>query len=373
VCDVLIVGGGVAGSSLAIMLGRSGFAVQLFEKALFPREKACGEGLMPAGVAVLQRWGLDDVVGGCPFYGVRFYFSHGPTARMDYKTFRFRSPGLGQRRRVLDEALISCAAATPGVHVHTGVRVEGLITERGTVSGLRVAGQEYRAPLVVAADGAQSTIRKQLGLDAPVRRGRFGVRAHFRLADGKAQLPWVEVFIGNKIEIYATPLPNREISVALLANVGILGGNTAAEFLSLCHSFPALADRLDGAEQITRLMGATPISGNARLGVTPGAVLIGDAAGYADPVTGTGMTQALVTAALLTKHLARRKKVDAACLRQFEQQRRAILGKYTGMARIALWLSQKPPLVRTVAGAADLWSSRRVSNTGGRPRQVHMR
>jgi flavin-dependent dehydrogenase len=234
--------------------------------------------------------------------------------------------------------------------VHTGVRVDGLITERGTVKGLRVTGQEYCAPLVVTADGAQSTIRKHLGLDDGVKRGRFGVRAHFRLADAKAPVPWVEVFIGNKIEIYATPLPNREISIALLSEVGTFRGNTRAEFLSLCRSFPALADRLEGAEQITRLMGATPISGNTRHGPTPDAVLLGDAAGYADALTGTGMTQALITAELLTKHLARRKKVHATCLWSFEQQRRAILVKYRTMARIALWLSQKPNLARPGVG-----------------------
>jgi flavin-dependent dehydrogenase len=359
VCDVLIVGGGVAGSSLAIMLGRKGFAVRLFEKAQFPREKPCGEGLMPEGVAVLQRSGLDTLIGGCPFHGVRFYFGQGRNIRADHKTFRFRSPGLGQRRSVLDKTLISCAAETPGVQVHTGVRVTGLITERGTVKGLRALDREYRAPLVVAADGAQSSIRKHLGLDGHVKHGRFGVRAHFRLADSRAQVPWVEVFIGNKIEIYATPLPNREISVALLAKVGTLRGNTTAEFLALCRSFPALAERLEGAEQITRLMGATPTSGNVRLGPTPGAVLLGDAAGYADPVTGTGMTQALLTAELLTKHLARREKTDAAWVRAFEQERRGTLAKYRVMASVALWLSQKPNLVKSVSAVADLWTSHR--------------
>ncbi|HWZ26117.1 MAG TPA: NAD(P)/FAD-dependent oxidoreductase [Verrucomicrobiae bacterium] len=370
----MIVGGGIAGSSLAIMLGRSGFAVRLFEKSLFPREKPCGEGLMPAGVAVLKRWGLDERVDGCHFHGVRFYFGAGSTTPSRYKTFRFQSPGLGQRRKVLDQALISCAAATPGVHVYTGARVDGLIREHDAVKGLRVAGQEYRAPLVVAADGAQSIIRKKLGLNDSVKPGRFGVRAHFRLADAKPQIPWVEVFIGNKIEIYATPLPNREISVALLAEVGTFRGSAKAEFLSLCRSFPALADRLEGAEQITQLMGAAPISGNTRDSSTPGAVLLGDAAGHADPVTGTGMTQALITAELLTKHLMRRKKGDAAWSRPFEQQRRAILAKYRTMARIALWLSQKPNLARPVSSAADFWSSRRVKfNSDGRPEQTCMR
>ena len=95
-----------------------------------------------------------------------------------------------------------------------------------------------------------------------------------------------------------------------------------------------------------------------------GTVLLGDAAGYADPVTGTGMTQALIAAELLTKHLVRRK-VGATCLWLFEQQSRVILATYRTMARIALWLSQKPNLVRAMSGAAGLWSSRHAFNAGG--------
>src|SRR6059058_463096 len=71
--DVLIAGAGIAGSALAIMLGRAGLTVELFERGSFPREKPCGEGLMPAGVAVLERLGIADAVGGAPFYGVRYY------------------------------------------------------------------------------------------------------------------------------------------------------------------------------------------------------------------------------------------------------------------------------------------------------------
>src|SRR4029453_12617731 len=60
--DVLIAGGGIAGSALAILLGRAGLTVELFERDRFPREKACGEGLMPGGLAVLERLGLADAV-----------------------------------------------------------------------------------------------------------------------------------------------------------------------------------------------------------------------------------------------------------------------------------------------------------------------
>jgi 2-polyprenyl-6-methoxyphenol hydroxylase-like FAD-dependent oxidoreductase len=167
VTDVLIAGGGVAGSSLTIMLGRKGMAVRVFEKARFAREKPCGEGLMPQGVAVLQRLGLTAAVGGCPFYGVRFHFQAETSEVGAPKVIRFRSPGLGQRRRALDQVLLSAAAATSGVQVHTGTKVDGPITEKGAVVGLRVDGQELRAPLVIGADGAHSAIRQQLGLNEP--------------------------------------------------------------------------------------------------------------------------------------------------------------------------------------------------------------
>jgi menaquinone-9 beta-reductase len=129
VADILIAGGGVAGSSLAIMLGWRGLAVRVFEKAQFPREKPCGEGFMPDGAAVLQRLGLMECVGGCPFHGIRFHFAGQAGQGRSPKLVRFRSPGFGQRRRVLDQILLSAAAATPGVQVHTGTRVGGPITE----------------------------------------------------------------------------------------------------------------------------------------------------------------------------------------------------------------------------------------------------
>ena len=72
VTDVLIVGAGPAGSAAAIGLARHGRSVVLLDRSAFPREKACGEGLMPAGVAALARLGVN--VSGAPFRGVRYNY-----------------------------------------------------------------------------------------------------------------------------------------------------------------------------------------------------------------------------------------------------------------------------------------------------------
>src|SRR5713101_4431980 len=72
--DLLIAGAGIAGSALAIHLARRGHSVVLLERSRFPREKPCGEGLMPAGVAALERLGIDTAGLGAEFYGIRYHY-----------------------------------------------------------------------------------------------------------------------------------------------------------------------------------------------------------------------------------------------------------------------------------------------------------
>src|ERR1700691_6559922 len=106
---VLIAGGGVGGASLAILLGRAGVEVELFERGTFPREKPCGEGLMPAGVAALERMGLASAVGGAPFYGVRYIFPRFTLKGLFPSRNGRRQEGRGQRRLLLDGKLFEAA------------------------------------------------------------------------------------------------------------------------------------------------------------------------------------------------------------------------------------------------------------------------
>jgi 2-polyprenyl-6-methoxyphenol hydroxylase-like FAD-dependent oxidoreductase len=345
---VLIVGGGVGGASLAILLGRLGVEVELFERGTFPREKACGEGLMPAGVATLERMGLASTVGGAPFYGVRYSF---PTFRIEG---RFpsqngrRMEGRGQRRLMLDGTLFAAAAATPGVSAHTSAMVDAPLIEHGRVTGLIVDGTVHRGDLVVAADGLQSPMRKALGLDLPPRRRRFGLRMHFRVNHGCEQPPWVDVFPRRGYELYVTPLPEREVLVAALVEPGALNGPAEREFTCWLKAEPELSDRLEGAEQISALAGRSPLEARARSGVIPGAILLGDAAGFMDPITASGMAHALVTAELLSKYVAQERIPQDAWMWKFERERRAIMRDNEILTSASLWLTRHP---RIAAGA----------------------
>lgn len=346
--DVLIVGGGIAGSSLAILLGRQGMNVELFERGHFPREKACGEGIMPAGIGVLERLGLAEAVGGAPFYGVRFHFGEDMAEAGFPLTASMPIAGRGQRRRHLDKVLFEAAAATPGVSAQVDTPVENVHRESRRVAGVFAKGKLHRAGLVVAADGAHSRIRQQLGLSSRPGRKRFGVRAHFRLAPNREQPPWVDVFVGCGHELYVTPLPEREILVAGLTDARPLGEPLDRVFQRWWNSHPTLAARLEGGTQTSELLSSALLAGRARAGVASGVALLGDAASFLDPITGGGITQALQAAELLTKYITTRLGTDDEWLWEFDRKRHTLLRDYEFLTRIVLWLADHPRLARWV-------------------------
>jgi flavin-dependent dehydrogenase len=340
--DVAIAGGGVAGSGLAILLGRAGLRVELFERDTFPREKPCGEGLMPAGVAVLERLGLADAVGGVPLRGIRYHFrgaiASGPFPERDGRP----TQGLAQRRVVLDRILFEAAAATPGVTARTGARVEGPIVEHGRVVGLNVNGAPRHARLTVAADGVHSRLRAALGLDRAPRHARVGMRAHFRLAPGVEIEPWVDVLVGADHELYVTALPHGEMLIAALADRSALRAHAEATFDKWSAAQPLLAMRLGGATRLTPVAGRSPLVARARRGYATGMVLLGDAAGSIDPITGGGMTHALESAELLAAFAPRAIDEGDHALAEFDRRRRALHADCAMLTGGLLWLSRHP-------------------------------
>jgi flavin-dependent dehydrogenase len=361
VADVLIAGGGIAGSSLAVLLGRAGLRVELYEERRFPREKPCGEGLMPAGVGVLRRLGLAEAAGGRPLHGVR-YHGWGLSAEAEFPRLDGApSIALGQRRLHLDRALFEAARGTPGVQAVEGVAVVGAVIENGRAVGLRVGGAGEttvrRAPLVVAADGPHSPVRRSLGLDAPrPRRSRVGLRMHYRLARPAEQSSLIEIFIGDGHELYVTPLPDDQLLVAGLSDREILAddpaGGARAALARWIDAEPLLRARLVGAEPLTAVAGRAPLAHRARAGFAPGAVLLGDAAGFIDPVTAGGMAQALLTAELLASFVPRAiadgGRGGDRWLRRFDQRRRALLRDYHLLTRFVLFLIGRPRMARAM-------------------------
>src|SRR5215213_2208009 len=173
--DVLVVGGGPAGASVAFALARAGVRVHVIDRARFPRPKPCAEYLSPEASRILADMGALDPVersGAAALIGIHVRAPNGAVIKGDFVAghgFRgFRDRGLSVRRETLDAILLDRARAS-GACVTEGVRVTDVLrTGDGRVIGVSTlidgAPGELRAPLVIGADGLRSVVARRLGL-----------------------------------------------------------------------------------------------------------------------------------------------------------------------------------------------------------------
>jgi flavin-dependent dehydrogenase len=282
--DVFVVGGGPAGLAAAIATRNRGFSVTVADIALPPIDKACGEGIMPDGLAALRKLGVNiPLNAAAPFQGIRFLDKESAVQA------RFaQGPGLGLRRTKLHEILID-KAAEAGIDMHWGARVTGLTREGVTINGIDV-----RCRWVVGADGQNSRIRCWSGLES-VRSSpstRFGFRRHYRV------VPWsdfVEVYWTGQGQLYVTPVGPEELCVAYISR------NSTSRLEDAFAIFPQIYARLRGADPITREQGAVSPTRALRSVYRGSTVLVGEASGSVDAITGDGLSMAFQQAHALAE------------------------------------------------------------------------
>lgn len=264
--DVLVVGAGPVGLAAAIEARLAGLSVVLVDPRDGTIDKACGEGLMPGALPLLVRLGVEPQ--GMPLRGVSYRQGR---RRVDHL---FASgAGRGVRRTTLHTAL-AARAAELGVE-----RVAGKV-EQVSQDGAGVAAAGIRASWMIAADGLHSTVRRLVGLDRTVRgSGRFGLRRHFHVE------PWdelIEVHWARSAEVYVTPVEPGLVGIAVL-------GERRTDFDAVLASLPQLAARLDDAAPATPVRGAGPFRQRAAAPSAGRVLLVGDASGYVDAITGEGL------------------------------------------------------------------------------------
>ncbi|HXT48743.1 MAG TPA: FAD-dependent oxidoreductase, partial [Gemmatimonadaceae bacterium] len=207
--DVLIVGGGPAGSSLAFNLARAGIRVLVLDRARFPRPKPCAEYLSPQASRVLFDMGaLDEVErsGAAQLAGMVIRAPSGEEVVGEFEGCRvrgFRDRGLSVRREILDEIVLR-AARGAGADVREGVRVTDVVRDdAGRARGVRtVDGGVIEAGLVVGADGLRSVIARRLGLSRHARwPRRYALVTHYRGVGGIGRCGEMHVEHGGYVGI----------------------------------------------------------------------------------------------------------------------------------------------------------------------------
>jgi flavin-dependent dehydrogenase len=337
--DLAVVGGGPVGLGVAIRAAQRGLSAVVLDVRPLPRDKACGEGIMPLGVTELRALGLALPPGtGMPFRGIRYL--DGETRAQG----RFPAgEGLGLRRTAL-VALLASRARALGAELRDGCRVADW--ER-TRDGIRVntSAGALEARLLVGADGLRSRVRRAAGLEAAPGRGRFGLRRHFRVSNAP---DFVEVHWGEGIEAYVTPVARDEIGVALLHR------GERGSFAELASRIPTLRALLAGAQPSSSVRGAGPFQQRARRRFADRIALVGDAAGYLDPLTGEGVSLGLRSAAALVDVVAAGEP-----LARYELAWRRLSARHFQITRLVLLLAASPALrrrsVRTLARHPELF------------------
>lgn len=358
--EALIVGGGPAGLAAAIVLARAGVRTLLCEKKAFPVDKACGEGIMPTGVAHLAQLGVsqhlatEDIYA---FFGVRYSTQTGQSTAAAFA----EGPGWGIRRTALSLALLRRAGQMDCLELWPETAAKPVARTRDHIA-IKVGNQTIRTRLLIGADGLNSAVRRWAGLEKRPQRlsllpspRRWGARRHFHV------MPWsnyVEVYWGKGIEAYVTPCGAQQVGIAFLWDpsryVRIQGGPRF--FDSLLDSFPQLRSRLNGAEPADQPRAIGPLFRPALSPVADGVLLIGDAAGYLDAITGEGISLALAQALALETTIAPRLREgsglpDTVQLAAYTQVYRTIVRPYYHFTWLALLLSRQPVLARCVISA----------------------
>jgi menaquinone-9 beta-reductase len=321
--DVFVIGGGPAGLAAAIAARQRGFQVMIADGQQPPIDKACGEGLMPDGLASIERLGIRVPLSEAHrFRGIRFVGLHSSAEAL----FPNHEAGLAVRRTALHR-LIAERAEQLGTEFLWRTSVTGISAE-----GVHVGDRVVRCRWIVGADGSNSRVRRWAGMENNRQpRMRYAFRRHFRVA------PWtdhMEIHWGARCQGYATAVGRDQVCVALAShdpNLRLEQG---------LRELPSLRARLQGVETVTAERGALTGNRTYRRVFRGNVALIGDASGTVDAITGEGLGLAFTQAVALAQCF------ESGDLKPYQAEHRRLMLRPRGMARLMLTLDGRPWLQR---------------------------
>ena len=367
--DVVVVGGGPAGSATATHLARRGLHVSLLEKTSFPREKVCGDGLTPRATRQLIRLGIDtsEEAGWLHNRGLRIYGGDRPFQLEWPDLADFPPYGLVRPRADFDDLLARNAVAS-GVTLYEQANVVAPVLDDRTdrIVGVRTKdGREFRAPMVVAADGNSTRLSLAMGLNRRDDRPMgVAVRTYYESArhDDDYMESWLELWEGKPGE--SALLPGYGWIFGMgdgTCNVGLGILNTSSAFGKTDYK-DLLKRWLDNTpeewgfrdQNMTMPVrgAALPMGFNRQPHYTRGLLLVGDAGGMVNPFNGEGIAYAMESGEIAADAMAEAhyRGVGTAsaerALQSYPVNLKAELGGYFTLGRAFVKLIGNPHVMQ---------------------------
>lgn len=338
--DVIVIGGGPAGSTAATLLARKGFSVLLFERERFPRFQI-GESLLPYNNDLFARLGVSEELSRGEFqpkYGAFFVTGDGSVSTR----FSFDSTlpqeyhrALQVKRAEFDHILLR-NAATSGVEVREGVAVAAVALDDPQRAVVTTAdGERHEARFVVDASGHTAALGSRIGARREIESlKKVAIFAHYRnvaRADGRPAGDTVIVVLKDSW-FWMIPVSGQLMSVGLVVdrdhvlNCGLPPQELLEQTIART---PWVAERMTAAERVTQVYTRKDFS--FRMGRTagPNYALVGDAAGFLDPIFSTGVFIAMKTADMAADAVELRLRTGSLRrLKRYERQLSSALSKY---------------------------------------------
>ncbi len=355
--DVIIVGAGPAGSACAKILSQNGIKPLLIDRYTFPRVKVCGDGLTPGTTRLLKELDVFSYLEKKPINfikAIRFVTPWLQKLDIPFKSKHKEAGFLIVKRTFLDQALLQSALDSGAIFLQA--EVLKVVVEKNRVTGVIIRQNKrqsfLKAKLIIGADGASSVVARSLGISKAGAEQRFlairGYITGLKTFDQMVEFIWTAKLKPGYFWIFPISDHQANIGLGLPADLFQKSNlNLRTHFFEILRG-PLLKDRLSPNFKITELRSwPIPLAGSPkRARVFNGALLIGDAGYWVDPLSGEGIHNALRTgiiAAQVAQQALQKGDFSATFLKQYEQMAWQELGPTIKRSRTFVWAMRHLP------------------------------